>query len=638
MQTPAENVTICAPPAWANVRPYEADYKPAEVGHITVLLSDDQYRAETGEHYRRLVQRLETSRAVQEASQFRLDFDPKTQAVSIHSIAVIRAGERLEQAVPECLCFLQREEALEMFIIHGWVTVLLLLNDVRQGDIVDASFTITTRSQFMSEHFCLFHLVPTGNPIRELHLTVQFSKTRSMRWRSSSPGLAPETIDQPAELQWVWKQEKLAEVLFDTNLPTWFCASTWIQVTDCLSWSELVTACLNAWRLDDQASAVHPLAMAIKSETTMIEQRIQRALDFVQDNFRYFSTTTDLGGFVPSSASEVLARRYGDCKDLSCLLVALLRELDIAASPVLVNTALGERVRGLLPTPAAFNHVLVEFRIGNERFWVDPVRRLQGGDVKQRFVTEYGFGLVVEEDSKNDLVGSPEHKNDVSLQKVDELFLLNTAGPDSLLQVRITALGVEAEFLRNLFDREPERRIAQQRENYYAYLFPQVKRLGRMAFKDDRKKNEFVLAEMYEITGGLRSARDPRLCHFSYESHPIRRILRLPLHEDRKHPCSLTHPCRIEHKVEVEFSALKAQQLTSYAKEHPAFRLQREQRSNFGSHAVRFSFETMSDSILPEQFKSAREAIGEIWAQTAIRFVLPMGVRGRRPKNLTGVL
>src|ERR1051325_8636680 len=97
MESAFDKVTISPTPGWVTIRPYAGDYKPAEHGHLTVLLSDDQHRAETGERYRRVVQRLETSRAVHEISQFRLDFDPNTQSILIHSILVVRGNQSVEQ-------------------------------------------------------------------------------------------------------------------------------------------------------------------------------------------------------------------------------------------------------------------------------------------------------------------------------------------------------------------------------------------------------------------------------------------------------------------------------------------------------------------------------------------------------------
>src|SRR5437899_6574021 len=47
-------VTISPPPDWVEVLSVDASFLPAELGHLSILLLDDQYHAETGQHYRRI--------------------------------------------------------------------------------------------------------------------------------------------------------------------------------------------------------------------------------------------------------------------------------------------------------------------------------------------------------------------------------------------------------------------------------------------------------------------------------------------------------------------------------------------------------------------------------------------------------
>lgn len=86
----AARVSVTPPPDWVQGHTVNMGFLPSERGHLTVLLTDNQYNAETRQHYRRAVERLETMQAVQDISQFKLDFDPATQEVAIHSITVMR--------------------------------------------------------------------------------------------------------------------------------------------------------------------------------------------------------------------------------------------------------------------------------------------------------------------------------------------------------------------------------------------------------------------------------------------------------------------------------------------------------------------------------------------------------------------
>jgi len=631
----AEYVTVAPPPGWVVESNIDHTYRPAQRGETTALLLDDQYQAETNAHYRRVVRRLETHQAVQEFSQFHLDFDPKTQHVTIHSLKVCRGESVDEQGSRQQFHILQREDQLEAYVLRGWLTLLVLFEDVQQGDVLDVSFTITTKQSLMPERFFLFQTTPIGNPVACWRLSVHFAAERAMQWKTSTKG--PPTIAEADECKrWEWKGEARRLMFLETNLPPWFFASSWIQVTDCGSWAEVSKACASVWPLDATSAEIEALIHRLTSQSTNLEERVRHAAEHVQDVFRYFSSNIEFGGYVPAEPDIVFARKYGDCKDLACLLTVLLRRLGVPASPVLVNTDLASRIGDFLPMPAAFNHAIVEFSLGKERYWLDPTRRLQGGPLQQRTIQNFGFGLVIDSPYTS-LATAPVRPRQSSSYRLREVFLLSTAGPESILEVRLTAKGADAEMLRNLFATRSEAWIALQREREYGLIFPRVKRLGRLTHADNRTSNEFVLAEAYEISGAIRPTNQATGC-FTYESHLIRSILRQPLHEGRQLPCALPHPCRIEHEIEVEFSALPAFPLASLQSTHPALRLERDERGKCGSYYIKILFETRADAIMSDQFKSARTTIDEMWLGTGLWLELPLGVRGRRPRYLASEL
>lgn len=59
--------------------------------------------------------------------------------------------------------------------------------------------------------------------------------------------------------------------------------------------------------------------------------------DWVRKNIRYVAIYIGNGGIVPHSADSVLANRYGDCKDHTTLMEAMLRAVGIDSTPALIN-------------------------------------------------------------------------------------------------------------------------------------------------------------------------------------------------------------------------------------------------------------------------------------------------------------
>ncbi|MBC8012187.1 MAG: DUF3857 domain-containing protein, partial [Burkholderiales bacterium] len=79
----------------------------------------------------------------------------------------------------------------------------------------------------------------------------------------------------------------------------------------------------------------------------------------VADEVRYTSLSLGEGDYQPRSPSEVWARRHGDCKDKSNLLVALLRHAGIPAHLTLLNTRHLGLVDRRAPDYRVFDHAIV---------------------------------------------------------------------------------------------------------------------------------------------------------------------------------------------------------------------------------------------------------------------------------------
>ncbi len=76
-------------------------------------------------------------------------------------------------------------------------------------------------------------------------------------------------------------------------------------------------------------------AKDLTKDCTTETEKLKEVYAFIQ-TLRYVAIEIGHGGYTPSKPSDVLDRKYGDCKDKSILLVSLLQSLGIDAKPVLV--------------------------------------------------------------------------------------------------------------------------------------------------------------------------------------------------------------------------------------------------------------------------------------------------------------
>jgi tetratricopeptide (TPR) repeat protein len=99
------------------------------------------------------------------------------------------------------------------------------------------------------------------------------------------------------------------------------------------------------------------------------DHKAQALYYWVSQNIRYVSLSFGLGRYQPHAAAEVLANGYGDCKDKTALLEAMLEAEGLHAHPVLANTLLD--IDPEMPNPSQFDHAFTFLRVGDKDMWLD---------------------------------------------------------------------------------------------------------------------------------------------------------------------------------------------------------------------------------------------------------------------------
>lgn len=104
---------------------------------------------------------------------------------------------------------------------------------------------------------------------------------------------------------------------------------------------------------------IEALAKELTAGAGSDRDKARRLYDWVRKNIRYIAIYASLEGWVPHPASQVLADRFGDCKDHVVLLNTLLKAVGIEAVPVLIQADLmNYRLPGAAAPQQSFNHMI----------------------------------------------------------------------------------------------------------------------------------------------------------------------------------------------------------------------------------------------------------------------------------------
>jgi transglutaminase-like putative cysteine protease len=189
----------------------------------------------------------------------------------------------------------------------------------------------------------------------------------TLSWFAPSPALSSPVPTPTGGLR--WSMENIAGLQHDFNERRFVdgmsvsvrCIPSTPSAQTIKTWSDL--AAITSELIEPKA-AVTPVIKA-KAEALIAGkqsrwERIRAVTEFVQKDITYLSITQDsdvLAGYRPHAAAEVLANRFGDCKDKATFLAALLRAIGDNAYVVIVYSGNPRAIQSEWPA-AAFNHAV----------------------------------------------------------------------------------------------------------------------------------------------------------------------------------------------------------------------------------------------------------------------------------------
>lgn len=279
-------------------------------------------------------------------------------------------------------------------------------------------------------------------------------------------------------------------------------------------------------------------------------EQISASLQFVQNEIRYLGIENGLSSHIPSSVSETLKRRYGDCKDKAVLFISILKALGIKAYPALVNTEIGPKINALLPSNNIFDHVIVKVIDGQESYWLDPTSRYQLGSIKDISEARFGYALVINPD-----VHSLEDMNVKSVNsegRIHEKFsLLEGIASDVEYTVHSQFSGKLAEHMRYDLVAEGVAGTQQKYIDYYQKYYPGIKIEKQLVSHDTGNQvdvdEEYMIADFWEEN----ESQQGYLADF-YANYISSILIRSDANE-RNSPYYIGEKRKITQIIEVEF-------------------------------------------------------------------------------------
>ena len=138
-------LSLAAPSTWISPLPFQRLTRPEDTNSgpgSRLLLRDVQINARARETFQHEARQLLSRAGVQSGSQLAIDFDATRQSLVLHWVRIWRGNIVFNELNLDKVKVIQPERDVERYLFTGEKTALLLLEDVRVGDIVEYACTL----------------------------------------------------------------------------------------------------------------------------------------------------------------------------------------------------------------------------------------------------------------------------------------------------------------------------------------------------------------------------------------------------------------------------------------------------------------------------------------------------------------
>lgn len=388
---------------------------------------------------------------------------------------------------------------MERAVYDGRMTAHMVIPDVREGDVVETIHSVIGANPALKGRFAWWFILQWADPVVETRCTIRAAADRrfTIRKRGAAPAPVDTVVEGVRTLD--WRVTDMPAYVPDRGSPPSWAGFAAVHVADEMSWADTAEVFREAYEppariADDLAHEIQ----AIAARTPDPAVRLVEGLRFVQGMLRYHSVSVGEGGYRPRPLEQIWATRYGDCKDGSVLLTAVLRRLGIEAVCALVNTTYGDDLQAAPPNPLSFNHCIVRARVQGRTLWLDSTLPPQAGDLDHLSQASFHFALPLEQGARLEAIPAPKLE---TVAEITEVWTF-ARGQDRPADLELTMVtrGWRADGMRRWAANEGAHNLSRGlREGLEQELQSALRELAPAVITDDAVNNVMRIVEHYEV-------------------------------------------------------------------------------------------------------------------------------------------
>jgi transglutaminase-like putative cysteine protease len=572
------------------------------------------------EYFYHYAQHIVNQTGVEQSAQIHIDYNPAYQSLKLHEVAVWRDGKKIDKLDTARANLINRERELDQLLYSGEKTLHLVLDDIRVGDTLEYSHTVKGYNPIYEGIFAYSHYTEWAVPVRQLSIIVHWLKPNKLYHKLTGEGFEVKT-ELPAEgIRYIVEKRDIKALVQDEDTPFWFDPFGVVRFSESPDWQSVAD-----WARPLMESGVSKdarileIASNIAKMTQDPAEQIAAALQYVQTQVRYFGIEIGGNSHRPSKAEDTLARRFGDCKDKTVLLLSILRALGIESYAALVSSQMHRELKNVPPAIHVFDHVIVSVLHDGAVYWLDPTRQYQAGGLNELHQPDYGYALVLNPGARGLTEATPQRQAALGSELHETFDLSGGMQAPVLYSAHTVVSGYNAEKLRGDLADSGQTNAQKDYLNFYTQYYPSLKTIEAARFTDHPALNRMEVNEKYSIGKMWEENSSDKKLYAWFHANSILPHLQKVKVEQRNHPLKLDHPVNIRHSIEVSLHDYHWKfEDEDFSEDNPFFSF--SNRISFDEKTrkllLEYSYTSKTDFILPEQIEDYIEAYDKVSEQS----------------------
>lgn len=392
----------------------------------------------------------------------------------IHRISVLRDGVLIDKIPDTKIKVLDNENQSEGGVLSSSKKVNITIKDLRLYDILiteDSRVKVFTERDFLRKEFLKYVYVTPSTYWAYGNYKFTFINNRNepIAYKKTFYRDENGNVLEP-EINYLKKGEKFVIETedyinsFDANREI----APFIDFATDSNWTDLSNYISPLYEEIYSKSALKEFAPKLAEELDAItdqDERLQFAIDYVQNHIYYVFNADEMNGHKPQEPAITYENKQGDCKAKSVLLKKVLDYINVDSSVVLVNFNSDHYISYYLPSLLTFNHVIVKINYKNETYFVDATARDEFGLIENRGFIYFMHYLEVKPNKQLEIRKS--HK--FSYYGINEKVNFTAQNQNGKINLRTTYKGNRANYMRKYFKNTNKREIIDSWDNFLFY-------------------------------------------------------------------------------------------------------------------------------------------------------------------------